>query len=81
MTAQLDEQGRIAKVMFEGHGCVVSMASASMLTEEVVGKTPEEVAAMNLEDIEAMLGGVRLSMGRVKCATLALTALKQGLEK
>ncbi|MDY0018482.1 MAG: iron-sulfur cluster assembly scaffold protein [Anaerolineae bacterium] len=81
LTAQLDEQGRIAKVMFEGHGCVVSMASASMLTEEVVGKTPEEVAAMNLEDIEAMLGGIRLSMGRVKCATLALTALKQGLEK
>ncbi|MBN1260741.1 MAG: SUF system NifU family Fe-S cluster assembly protein, partial [Anaerolineae bacterium] len=43
LTAQLDAKGHIAKVMFEGHGCVVSMASASMLTEEVLGKTPQEI--------------------------------------
>lgn len=81
LTARLDEEGRIDEVMFEGHGCVVSMATASLLTEEVVGKTPEEVEAMDLSDIEELLGGIRLSMGRVKCATLALNALKQGLEK
>jgi len=80
LTATLDSDGCIEKVMFEGHGCVVSMASASLLTEEVVGKTPEEVEAMDLHSIEQMLGGVRLSMGRVKCATLALNALKKGLE-
>ncbi len=81
LTARLDDEGRIAKVMFEGQGCVVSMASASMLTEEVVGKSREEVLAMGLPDIEAMLGGIRLSMGRVKCATLALRALQQGLKE
>lgn len=81
LTAQLDAQGRIAQVMFEGQGCVVSMASASMFTSEAVGKTPAEIAAMGLADIEEMMGGVRLSMGRVKCATLPLNAMKQGLKE
>ena len=79
LTAQLDEEGRLSEVQFEGHGCVISMASASLLTEAVVGKSPEEIEAMELSDIEELLGGIRLSMGRVKCALLALNALKKGL--
>lgn len=81
ITAQLDAEGRIGKVMFEGHGCVISMAAASMLTEEVIGKTPDEVAALELHDIEEMMGGLRLSMGRVKCALLSVNALKKGLKE
>ncbi len=81
LTAQLNDEGRIAKVMFEGQGCVISMASSSMFTEAVVGKTPEEIAAMGLSEIEAMMGGVRLSMGRVKCALLPLNAMKLGLKE
>lgn len=81
LTAQLDTEGRITKVMFEGHGCVISMASASMLTEAVLGKTPQEVAALELHDIEDMMGGLRLSMGRVKCALLSVNALKKGLKE
>lgn len=80
LTAQLDADGKIAKVMFEGQGCVVSMAASSMFTEEAVGKTPEQIQAMGLSEIQEMMGGVRLSMGRVKCALLALNAMKQGLE-
>ena len=81
LTAKLDAEGRIAKVMFEGQGCVVSMASSSMFTGAVIGKTPAEIAAMNLSDIQEMMGGVRLSMGRVKCATLPLAAMKLGLKE
>lgn len=81
LTARLDGQGQIEKVMFEGQGCVVSMAAASMLTEEIVGKSPGEVAAMGLSEIQEMMGGVRLSMGRVKCALLALNAVQQGLQE
>ncbi len=80
VTLQLDEAQRVEKMMFEGHGCVVSMATASLLTEELVGKTPEEIAALDLPDIEELLGGIRLSMGRVKCATLALKAVQEGLD-
>lgn len=81
LTAKLDDNDRISEVKFEGHGCVVSMAAASLLTDEVVGKSPEEIEAMELGDIEEMMGGLRLSMGRVKCATLALNTLKQGLKE
>ena len=81
LTAQLDDDGRIAKVMFEGQGCVVSMAASSMMTEELVGKTPAEIDAMDLGDVQEMMGGIRLSMGRVKCALLSLNAMKQGLHE
>jgi nitrogen fixation NifU-like protein len=81
LTARLDGNGRIEQVMFEGQGCVVSMAASSMLTTEVVGKTPEEISAMGLSDVQEMMGGVRLSMGRVKCALLSLNALKEGLQE
>jgi nitrogen fixation NifU-like protein len=79
LTASLDIEGKIAEVMFEGQGCVVSMAASSMFTGEVIGKTPEEITSMGLADIQEMMGGVKLSMGRVKCALLSLTAIKQGL--
>jgi len=81
LTAKLDGEGHVAEVMFEGNGCVVSMASSSMFTEEIIGKTPEEIAAMGLNEIQEMLGGVRLSMGRVKCALLPLDAMKLGLKE
>jgi len=81
LTARLDSTGRIAEVMFEGQGCVISMASASMFTEHVKGKTLEEVAAMGLAEIQEMMGGVKLSMGRVKCALLPLNAMKEGLKE
>ncbi|MBN1877543.1 MAG: iron-sulfur cluster assembly scaffold protein [Anaerolineae bacterium] len=80
-TFTLDAEGRIADVMFEGHGCVVSMASSSMFTDAVKGKTPAEIDAMGLDEIQAMMGGIRLSMGRVKCALLPLNAVKLGLKK
>lgn len=81
LTARLDSAGRVAEVMFEGQGCVISMASASMFTEHVKGKTVQEIAAMGLTEIEQMMGGVKLSMGRVKCALLPLNAMKQGLKE
>lgn len=81
LTARLDSAGRVTEVMFEGQGCVISMASASMFTEHIKGKTVAEITAMSLSDIEGMMGGVKLSMGRVKCALLPLNAMKQGLQE
>lgn len=81
LTAHLDAEGRVSEVMFEGQGCVISMASSSMFTEKIMGKTPEEIASMGLPEIQEMMGGVRLSMGRVKCALLPLNAMKLGLKE
>lgn len=81
LTARLDSAGRVTEVMFEGQGCVISMAAASMFTEHVKGKTVEEITTMGLDEIQEMMGGVKLSMGRVKCALLPLNAMKQGLKE
>ncbi|MFP4395814.1 MAG: iron-sulfur cluster assembly scaffold protein [Anaerolineales bacterium] len=81
LTARWDDEGRIAEVKFEGHGCVISTASSSMFTEAAVGKTPEELMAMGLAEIQEMMGGIQLSMGRIKCALLPLKAMQEGLKE
>jgi nitrogen fixation NifU-like protein len=85
--------GRIADLRFEGRGCSISMASASMMTEACRGLSPEQAtrlyagfkallggrgAGEGLGDLEA-LGGVAQFPVRVKCATLAWNALLRAL--
>lgn len=75
---RLDKQGRLAEVCFDGKGCVISMAAASMLMEEVEGKTLTEVKTI---DRQAMLDllGIPLTTMRVKCAMLALRTLEKAI--
>lgn len=63
---------------FEGKGCVLSLATASMLTEHCTGKSVDEVLALSKDDILAMVG-VRLGPTRLKCALLALEVLRDGI--
>lgn len=78
VTARI-EDGRIADVRFEGHGCAISQAAASMLTEELVGEPLETVEGMEKDDVLDMLG-IPVSPVRVKCAVLALVTLKGGVD-
>ena len=89
------EGGRIAEVAFEGAGCAISTASASLMTEAVRGKTVEEVHELFHRFHDLMtgkaepgaaglgkleaLGGVREYPMRVKCATLAWHTLEAAL--
>ncbi len=88
------EDGVIRDARFEGSGCAIATASASLMTESIIGKRKEEALQL-LEKIHAMVtGGSTLgSMGklevlagvhefpqRVKCATLAWHTLKAALE-
>lgn len=75
---KLDDQNRISQVAFSGEGCAISQASASMLTEEIVGKTLEEVKRISKEDVLDMLG-IQLGPVRIKCALLSLKVLKAGV--
>ncbi|GAC1405771.1 MAG: SUF system NifU family Fe-S cluster assembly protein [Chloroflexota bacterium] len=75
MYAQLDSAGRIIDASFQGEGCTISQAAASMLTEELVGKTVEEVQQMNYEDVIEEMGREVVNT-RTRCATLALTIMK-----
>lgn len=70
--------GKLVDARFDGHGCAVSQASASMLLEEVVGKPVEEVAAFDRDDLFDLIG-VTLSPARMKCALLSLGVLRVAL--
>lgn len=74
---KLDEQNRVIDVAWSGDGCAISQAAASLLTEEIKGKTLEEVRAFDKDELLELIG-VRLSMARVKCALLSLKVLKAG---
>ncbi len=71
--------GRVSDVRFEGQGCVISLASASMFTELIKGKTVEELRALTDEDIFEMLG-IELGPSRSQCGLLPLRVLQEGLK-
>jgi nitrogen fixation NifU-like protein len=72
------KDGTIEDVRFTGVGCSISRAAASMLTEEIKGKTLEEVRRIGREEILEM-HGIELGPVRLKCALLALKTLKVGI--
>ena len=78
--ARLDDEGRLAAIRFEGKGCVISLAAASMLLEAVEGKTLDEVKKMGRQDMLDLLG-VPLTTMRVKCAMLPLRALEKAIHR
>jgi nitrogen fixation NifU-like protein len=69
---------RVSEVRFDGRGCAISQASASMLTERIEGATLEELKALTPADILEMLG-VTIGPARQRCALLALRVLHQGI--
>lgn len=78
MYAVVDEDDEIVDVKFDGQGCAISQASASLLTEKVKGMTVDEVRELETDDIKEMLG-IELSPVRVKCAVLGLKVLEGGI--
>ncbi|GIX46934.1 MAG: iron-sulfur cluster assembly scaffold protein [Candidatus Tectimicrobiota bacterium] len=76
--ARLDAQGRLAEVRFDGKGCVISMAAASMLMEEIEGKPLQEVKKLGREEMLRLIG-IPLTTMRVKCAMLPLRALEKAI--
>jgi nitrogen fixation NifU-like protein len=72
--------GHLSRVMFEGKGCVISQAVASMLTEQVQGKALTEIVAYDVHFIRSLVG-MQLGPTRLKCALLPLEALQEGIKK
>ncbi len=70
------KDGRIEDVKFDGTGCAISIASASMLTDEIKGKRLSEVEGMGFERLKGIIG-IDPGPVRLKCATLSLKALKK----
>jgi len=74
------QDGVLIKVMFEGTGCVISQATASLLTELVLGKSIEDIVALDNEFLHTILG-MELGPIRFKCALLPLQALQEGVAR
>jgi nitrogen fixation NifU-like protein len=74
----VNDEDVIEEVRFQGQGCAISQASASMLTEMIQGKTLEEAKQVNKEDILEALG-IDIGPVRMKCALLSLKVLKAGV--
>jgi len=74
-----DDEETIERVAFQGDGCAISQASASMLSEKLAGMTVEELDAMDRDDVTEMLG-VDISPMRVKCAVLAEKVAQDGAD-
>ncbi len=72
-------EGRIADVRFEGEGCAISQAAASLFTEHIKGKRVAEVEAMDERTILKLLG-IELNPMRMKCAVLVMGAVADALE-
>jgi nitrogen fixation NifU-like protein len=70
-----DDKGIITEAKFDGHGCAISMASADMLLDTLVGKSIEDVKQLSKQDILDLLG-IELSPVRLKCALLSLKVAK-----
>ncbi|HEU4823463.1 MAG TPA: SUF system NifU family Fe-S cluster assembly protein [Nitrososphaeraceae archaeon] len=70
---------RIMDIKFEGRGCAISQASASMLTEMVINKPLTSVKDIAKTDVLENIGLTNLGPARVKCALLALKVMKLGM--
>ena len=89
------EDNRISQIAFSGEGCTISQASASMMTDAVLHKTPTEAEVMikrfsdmvigdrdedwTILEDAAILQGVQQFPARIKCAALAWKALHKAL--
>jgi nitrogen fixation NifU-like protein len=78
MQLELDKNNSVKEVRFNGQGCAISQASASMLTELVKGKTLDDARKISKDEILSLIGG-QLSAVRLKCALLSLKVLKTGV--
>lgn len=72
--------GVVSEVAFTGRGCAISQASASLLTDEIKGKSVSEVSALQPADLLDLLG-IEISPARLKCAMLSHETLRHALDE
>lgn len=97
LAVKFNEDGGLEEIKFNGHGCAISQASASLMTMKLKGKSREETMSIlrafhdlvtaETSDAPKNLGDLRVMRGvrkfpqRVKCAMLAWRALEQALQQ
>ena len=77
MELQIDDQGTMKEVYFNGDGCCISQAAASMLVEKFDGKHIDEVKKFTAQDMLDLFGA-RLTPNRQKCCLLVVAGVAGG---
>jgi nitrogen fixation NifU-like protein len=75
VTIKLDAADKVSEVAFEGKGCAISTAATSLLTDELVGMSREELVRLPKDYVLELLG-IDISATRMKCAMLGLKIVK-----
>lgn len=75
----LVKDGIVEDAKFNGSGCVMSIVSASMLTDKIKGMKVSYVKALDRNDVFELMK-VKLSPARIKCVLLPLEALRKALK-
>ena len=71
---------RVTDIHFAGEGCTISQAGASLMTEEMAGKTLAEIESTSYDIVTDLMGRDVVST-RLRCATLGLSTLKAAVKK
>lgn len=75
---KVSDDGQITDISFEGEGCTVSQASASILTEKLKGQPLSYAEQLTVDDVTSWVGR-EIMFSRPRCALLALSTLKLAL--
>ncbi|MDX8151318.1 iron-sulfur cluster assembly scaffold protein [Patulibacter brassicae] len=75
VTIELDDERRVAAVRFDGHGCAISQSAASMVSEELAGKSVDDLVRLDRDFVLDLLG-IDISATRIKCALLSLKVVR-----
>jgi nitrogen fixation NifU-like protein len=78
MSLQLDDRGTMKEIFFNGDGCCISQAAASMLVEKFDGRHIDEVKKFTAQDMLDLFGA-RLTPNRQKCCLLAWRVLQAAI--
>lgn len=71
------DKTKVADIKWKGHGCIISQAAMSVLSEKLKGYPIPQIQQLSQEEILEELGLSEISMGRVKCLLLGLSAVKK----
>jgi nitrogen fixation protein NifU and related proteins len=71
------DKTKIADIKWQGQGCIISQAAMSVLSEKIKNYPVKKIHQLTKEEILEELGLPEISMGRVKCLLLGLSAVKK----